>query len=203
MGKISLVYRNVTIYRIVMNILYTFGYRKRLDLVKQRLAQIKPGSVLELCFGDTLLAAYCKRNNISWHGIDANPYFVNAAVKRGFGAVQEDLSARAALPVADVVVMTGSLYHFHANVTGMLKKMLDAAKMEVIISEPVKNLSSQGGVLGFIAKRSANAGKGEEDFRYNESTFMKMLEEKSAELGFTSSVLGRYKKDIIVSLSKK
>jgi hypothetical protein len=98
--------------------------------------------------------------------------------------------------------MIGSLYHFHPNTKQILGKILQAISL-VIISEPVLNLSSRKGIVGAIAKRSANAGKGNESFRYNRSSFLDMLQTYSEALNFRYEILHGQGKDLIVKLVKK
>ena len=43
--------------------------------------------MLELCFGDILIASECKKREMQWTGIDLNPTFVNFAIRHGFHAI--------------------------------------------------------------------------------------------------------------------
>ena len=79
--KTSIVYSHIFIYRMLMNVIYTGSYKKRFDAIMKCIATYKPGTVLELCFGDTIIANYCKQKNINWFGIDINETFVNRATK--------------------------------------------------------------------------------------------------------------------------
>jgi len=98
--------------------------------------------------------------------------------------------------------MIGSLYHFHPYTQQILIKILQASSC-VIISEPVLNLSSRKGIIGAIAKRSANAGKGNEPFRYNRSSFLDMLQTYSNTLNYRYEILHEQGRDLIVKLVKK
>jgi len=201
MGKVSLIYRNIWLYRMLMNILYTSGYKQRFEKVIGIIDHYKLKSVLELCFGDIYIAEYCKINDIEWTGIDLNQEFVDQAKRKGFNAKAADLLSMDILPKADACVIIGSLYHFHNNAHFVLSKMLKASD-KIIISEPVKNLSDQNNLLGRIARRSANAGKGNEQFRYNESTLQQLLEEESKKLNFSFKIVDSYKKDSIITIEK-
>jgi len=186
-----------------MNILYVGRYNDRFRPVIDQIKKLpKNALIVELCFGDTRIAHYCRENGYKWKGIDLNRHFVERAKKLGYDAYFEDLSNMDTVPHADACVMIGSLYHFHAHVFSLLKKMLTAAN-QVIISEPVINLSSQHGVLGFLAKRSANTGKGEEKFRYNKSSFLSMLKQHSVPLNYSIESVGDIGKDLVVKLIKK
>ncbi len=201
MSKVSLIYRNVWLYRLLMNVLYTSGYKKRFEKVTHVIEDYKPASVLELCFGDIFVATYCKSKNIAWSGIDANINFVDHAKRKGFDASCIDLLSLTEFPKAEMCIMIGSLYHFHQQAHTLLSNMLKASDT-IIISEPVKNLSDQNNLVGRIAKRSANAGKGDEAFRYNQFTLQKMLEEESKKLNFNFKIIDFYKKDSIIAIEK-
>lgn len=199
MPELSLIYRNIFWYRLIMSILYLGGYKKRYKLLFQNIKTDK--SVLELCFGDILLAEFCKKHNISWTGLDINSGFVNRAKGKGFNATQCDIAETDFFPKADICFMSGSLYHFADNADDIFRKMLEASE-RIIISEPVKNISESKGLLGYIAKRSANSGKKHEIFRFNEILLMKLLEKEKSNFGFNYRVIERYKKDLIIEITK-
>jgi hypothetical protein len=199
--RVSLIYRSIWLYRLLMNILYSLGYAKRFGKVISVIEQYKPASILELCFGDIYIAQYCKENNIKWTGIDVNNAFVNRAKERGFDASCIDLLKEDELPKAEVCVIIGSLYHFHDQTHLLLGRMLKASKI-IVISEPVKNLSEQNNWIGYIAKKSANAGKGNEHFRFNEYSLQEMLKREGKFLNFTFKTIDYYKKDIIIVIEK-
>jgi hypothetical protein len=201
MSKVGLIYRSLWLYRMIMNVLYTAGYKNRFEKVILVLKKLKPSQVVELCFADIFIAEYCKSKGIGWQGFDSNEYFVKRARSKGFNAENIDLSVISKLPKADAYVIMGSLYHFSESDNNILAKMLESSN-KIIISEPIKNLSDQKGVIGWIAKKMSNAGKGDEGFRYNITTFKEMLEAESLKLNFTFTVVDFYKKDIIVVIEK-
>jgi len=197
--KTSFIYRNIFIYRLLMSVLYGFNYKKRfLDVIKH----IPQDSikVLELCFGDIYIAEYCISKNMQWTGIDINKKFINYAVSKGYDARFEDISNLERFPKADVLIMMGSFYHFHGNAESLLSRMLAAAET-VIISEPVVNLSNVSGIIGKIAKKSADAGKGHENFRYNAESFSGMLEDMRLTVGFEYKIASK-KRDMVAVLTK-
>ena len=201
MQKQSLIYRHVFIYRSVMNLLYGGGYSERFKKIELLLKKLEPSSLLELCFGDTYIAAYCKRNDILWQGVDINLSFVNTAVRKGFSAWQADLSCVTNLPNADVVVMSGSLYHFNEQVHPLLKLILSSSR-NFILSEPIKNISSSKGIIGKMGHLLSNAGKGKESFRYDENSLIQMLDRESKLLFFSYEVVDYFKKDILIAIKK-
>jgi hypothetical protein len=199
MPNISLIYKNVYFYRLLMSFLYLGGYRHRYQMLYK---YIQPSvSVLELCFGDTFLAAYCKKNNILWTGIDINKGFTERAIRKSYNAIHDDIIELDVFPKADLCVMVGSFYHFAEFTDSIFKKILSASE-RVIISEPVKNLSDKKGLLGFIAKHSAKAGKKHEFFRYNDTSFLQLIEQKKNEYNFEYRIIERYRKDLVIEITK-
>ena len=203
MTKKSFVYRNIFIYRLIMNLLYMGRYKKRFRPVTEHLKNLQPGAcVLELCFGDIYVADFCKRSGYRWTGLDINADFVKSARRMGFDARQADLAQGEALPKADVSVMIGSLYHFHSEARAILARMFDASRT-VILSEPVSNLSTRDGLIGLLAKKGASVGKGDEIFRYDRGSFIAMLEQYKELIGYRIADTRDQGKDLIVKLQKQ
>jgi hypothetical protein len=201
-GMVSLVYRHITIYRFIMNLLYGGKYKKRFTPVMDLIKTFDAGSqILELCFADTFIARYCREEGYEWKGIDINRHFVEKAERDGFNAYLADLSALDSLPRADVCVMVGSLYHFHASLHSLIAKMLLSAD-SIVVSEPIVNLSSRKDVIGFFAKRAAKAGKGHEQFRYNSDSLTKAVQEACNALGCEMVLVKRHGKDLIIKIVK-
>lgn len=203
MSKKSFIYSSLGIYRFFMNILYMGKYKKRFHPIIHHIQTLPRGSrVLELCFGDVYLAAFCKKTGYRWKGLDINPNFVRTAQKMDFDAEQVDLVRVEVFPKSDICIMMGSLYHFFPDTGNILEKMFWAAD-EVVISEPVLNLSSQSGPVGFLAKRAASVGKGQESFRYNKVSFLRMLHINSDLYGFEIVAVEDHGKDLVVKLIRK
>ena len=202
MGQESFIYRHILIYRFIMNILYRGKYKARFTQVINQINTLPVNSqVLELCFGDTYIADFCKKAGYKWKGIDLNKHFVKQAQKLGYEAYFEDLATLETLPKATVCIMIGSLYHFHPDTFSIVSKMCKASDL-VVISEPVSNLSNSDGLVGFLARRAASVGKGNEEFRYNASSFLAIIKECSAALDFNIVSTQHYGKDIIIKLKK-
>jgi hypothetical protein len=202
MGGRSFIYQHISIYRAVMNLLYLGRYKRRFTPIIDQLKTL-PGNaqILELCFGDLYIASFCKKAGYRWMGIDLNTYFVERARRLGYHAWSDDLSVTKTLPKADVCIMIGSLYHFHDNAFSMLEKMLNASDI-LVISEPVINFSSARGFIGSLAKRAANAGKGNEAFRYTASSLICLLEESSSLLGYRVAATQDLGKDLLIKIIK-
>jgi hypothetical protein len=182
-----------------MSLLYGGNYYKRFDPIRKL---IKGKSVTELCFGDTVIADFCRKNNIEWTGYDINAEFINNAVNKGLNAYLKDVNTIETFGPSDICMMIGSFYHFHLNPEKILRKMLDCSK-EIIISEPVINLSDRKGLIGKLAKASANVNGKKQSFRYTETSLLKLLDSQSKELGFTYKIAGYISKDLIIVIYKK
>lgn len=202
MGKQSFVYRHIFIYRWIMNILYLGKYKQRFKPVVEEIERLPAHSnVLELCFGDIFVGEFCKQKGYRWKGIDINEHFVENAKKSGLDAYHEDISSIEVLPKSDLCLIIGSFYHFHPNTEGLLTKMFDSSNT-VLLSEPVINLSSSKGIIGYFARRSANAGKGNEGFRYNESSLLTFLNQYCSKFNCKIVSVKSLGKDILVKLIK-
>ena len=158
-------------------------------------------TVLELCFGDIIIAKECKKREIQWTGIDLNPVFVNFAQSLGYHAILEDVLLMEHIQPCDVCIMSGSLYHFHADIENIMAKLYASAPY-VIISEPVVNLSSGKGFIGKLARIFTNAGKGNEDFRFNKISLIETLDKFRNELGFSYRVIS-VKRDMLIEIQNE
>jgi hypothetical protein len=192
---VSLVYKNIYIYRLIMNFLYGMKYKKRFENIIS-LINNEEKDIVELCFGDIFIAKYAKKNNKNWKGFDINDSFVSYAIAEGFDATNKNILLDS-IPKSDVCIMAGSLYHFIDNIEFVLGKMLKSSK-KVIISEPIKNLSNNK-YIGFFAKKSANAGNGEEEFRFTEISFLNILNQYKIKLSFEYEIIKK-DRDILVVL---
>ena len=195
---VSLVYRNIYIYRIIMNILYGMKYKIRFDNINN-LIRDKDKDIVELCFGDIYIAQYALITNRKWIGLDINESFVKYANSKNYKAINRDILV-AEIPKNDVCIMIGSLYHFIDDIELVLRKMLESSN-KIIISEPIKNLSNNK-YVGFFAKKLADAGRGDEEFRFTESSFIEVLDRYKNDLLFDYEVISK-DRDILVVLTCK
>jgi hypothetical protein len=198
--KSSLMYKNIPLYRITMNLLYGGKYKERFNRITQLIDE-KDVRVMELCFGDTILAQYCRNNRKKWMGMDFNEGFVANARKKGFNAVRADLLDMTALPKSDICVMAGSLYHFAGYFDKIVSLMLDAAE-KVIICEPTTNLAHRKGWVGWLARQFSNAGKGNENFRFTQESFLRLLDRLKKEFLFSYDVIDHYNRDTYVVIRR-
>ena len=174
----SLIYRHPVAYELLMRALYGRHHAGRLRAVAE---QIPPGaSVLELCCGPGSLYLGWLRHRVgSYVGLDVNPGFVARLSARGVDARITELGGDATpLPDAEIVVMQASLYHFLPHAEPVVDRMLEAASQSVIISEPIRNLtSSRLFGIGAAARRATDPGVGHltSARRFTESSLDKLM----------------------------
>jgi hypothetical protein len=199
-GNTSLIYRNIWIYRLVMNLLYLGRYRQRFRDITNILEQ-KDKHVVELCFGDIFIAEYCEKSGRSWVGYDINDTFVNFALKHGHNAVCTDILSLQSLPDADVLIFAGSLYHFNQNMHKIWKLMTSCAS-KIILSEPIKNITSIKNIVGQIGARASSVRGAAEAFRFEHDSFIELLECYQETYNFTYEIVSE-KKDILIILNER
>ena len=194
----SVIYRSLWFYRVAMSLLYGGRYRMRFQRVAE-LIRDADQAVLELCFGDVVIASYCRRLGKKWLGLDANETFVAHAVKSGFEARREDVALAGVLPGCDVCIMMGSLYHFQARLPDLFRRV-KAASARWIISEPVRNWTNASNpLLRLLARKGTRAGLCEETFRFDEDSLIKALDELKVSVGFNYRVVS-VSRDMIVEV---
>lgn len=185
-----------------MNLLYFGKYKKRFSQVIDHLNNLPLNSqILELCFGDTYIAKYCKKAGHEWRGIDINERFVKNARRMGYNAFHGDLTSINDFPKASVCIMIGSLYHFHKDSFLIINRMMKSANM-VIFSEPIHNISNSKGLLGLLAKKASNIGKGPEAFRFNKTSIIELIESRCEIFDFKITSTQVFGKDIVIKLMR-
>jgi SAM-dependent methyltransferase len=172
----SLIYRSTRGYELVMRALYGRHYEDRMRIVAEQVPQ--GASVLELCCGPgTLYDRYLRHRADAYVGLDVNARFVERLRRRGVDARLVDLAGGdEPLPNADVALIQASLYHFLPDAGGIVDRMLAAADRRVIVSEPIRNLSSsENPVIGRLGRRAADPGVGGHEQRFNEATLDQLM----------------------------
>lgn len=158
-----------------MRVLYGRYYAARDAAVA---AHVPDGaSVLELCCGPARLYLRELRGRIgSYVAIDESATFVDRLRRRGVDARRADV-ATAELPVADVVVMQASLYHFLPDAHAMLVRMRAAARETVVVAEPVRNLaSSRLGIVARLGAGGAATAQGAQAQRFDAASLRALME---------------------------
>lgn len=142
-----------------MNLLYLGSYKKRFNNIIKFIDIEKTKKILELAFGDIYIAQWATSLDIEWVGIDVNESFVLNAKLNGYNACLKDLSQIEEFPINDLTIIAGSLYHFHQSIEGFITKIMNNTNV-LLISEPIKNISSNKNLIGKIASNAANVNKG-------------------------------------------
>jgi SAM-dependent methyltransferase len=172
----SLIYRNAQVYELLMRGLYGRHYAARMRTVAD---QVPDGaSVLELCCGPgTLYRRYLRGRVDGYIGLDINPGFIARLRRDGIDARHLDLAdAGQTLPSADVVIIQASLYHFLPDAAALIDRMLAAAGRLVVVSEPIRNLSTSGlPWVGKLGRRAADPGVGGHEQRFDERSLDELM----------------------------
>jgi len=198
LAKTALIYKNLFVYQTLMQLLYKGQYHKRFTKL---FPVLKAKKITELCFGDTIIANYCKQNKIEWTGYDVNLPFIKTAQKANLNAICGDVLKIESFAKADICLIIGSLYHFHNSLEALISKMFNCAPV-IILSEPIKNLTQSKGIIGKLAKGSSDINGLNQNFRFNEQTLMEKLKILSLTLNFKIEIIEKFNKDIIIRLSK-
>ena len=166
----SLIYRSGPGYELAMRLLYGRHYQSRYTTIAENIRA--ESSVLDVCCGPgTLFDRYLKQKGVEYTGLDINPGFISNLRKCGARGEVRDLRDDQPLPAADYVVMQASLYHFLPDPGPVVDRMLDAARLRLIIAEPVRNLTSnENRLLSLAGRLLTNPGSGEQPNRFTEAT---------------------------------
>ncbi|MEV5837743.1 class I SAM-dependent methyltransferase [Nocardia sp. NPDC052112] len=171
----SFIYRNRTVYELAMRGLYGRHYGARYRAI----AGIVPdgASVVDVCCGPaTLYSGYLRPKSVAYTGLDLNPRFIAQVARAGGHGEVRDLHLPAPLPEADYLIMQASLYHFLPEPAPIIDQMLAAARKQVIIAEPIRNLAtSDNRILAGIGQRFTNAGDGAQAHRFTEATLDELI----------------------------
>jgi SAM-dependent methyltransferase len=172
----SLVYRNAHVYELLMRALYGRHYAARMRTVAEQVP--RGASVLELCCGPgTLYRRYLRGLVDGYIGLDINAGFIDRLRRDGIDARRFDLAdAGQPLPGADVVIIQASLYHFLPDAAALIDRMLAAARQRVVVSEPIRNLSTSAlPLIGRLGRRAADPGVGGHEQRFDEPALDELM----------------------------
>lgn len=166
---ISLIYRSPHLYRLVMFGLYRRSYRSRQGALAEL---IPPGSsVVEACCGvGTLYSRHLRKKGVHYLGLDRSPAFVSWLGRRGIDARLWDMRSEVPLPRADYLVLQASLYHFLPDPGPVVDRMLSAAGRQLIVAEPIHNLTTDHPRLQRAFAALTDAGAGPEHNRFDEGS---------------------------------
>ena len=166
----SLIYKNGALYEAAMLALYGRHYFSRYRVIAGLIPN--EASVLDVCCGPAVLyKRYLAKKRVGYTGLDVNEGFIRKLRSMGINGKVWDLRTDAPLPNADYVIMQASLYHFLPNASPVFGRMIDAARKQVIIAEPITNIAtSRVSLLSKIGRRFTDSGHGEEALRFTEDT---------------------------------
>jgi SAM-dependent methyltransferase len=199
----SLIYRHELVYGALMRALYGRNYRAR----DQAVADQTPagGSVVDLCCGPgTLYLHALKSRGHDYLGVDINARFLARLEAKGARTLERDLVADPRVPDGDVVIMQASLYHFLPDKVGrILDAMFAAARLRVVVSEPIRNLSrSRVGVLAKLAQSMTDPGAGEHRRRFDEASLDEAMTPYRARLRHAALIPGGREKLFVFDAAK-
>tara|TARA_A100001011_G_scaffold396602_1_gene494877 strand:+ start:9433 stop:10050 length:618 start_codon:yes stop_codon:yes gene_type:complete len=198
--KFSLVYKNIHIYRFIMNIIYLGKYNERFKIITDLFNPKTEQTIVELCFGDIIIAHWCKLNKINWIGFDINQQFIKNAKLKGYNAHYRDILKLEVLPRSDAVVLMGSLYQFHESLNDLINCVMNSTS-KFIISEPIRNIASTNNIFGYLAKRLTKVGNGNEQFRYDYHNLYRSIR-AACNNKFIISEIKKTQKDLILVIQK-
>jgi SAM-dependent methyltransferase len=166
--KTSVIYRIPFLYEAFIFARYHRAYFERSRAVAKLIPE--ESSVVDLCCGPaTLYQHHLRHKNIKYTGLDINPRFVERLSSWGATGIRWDITESKPLPKADYLIMQGSLYHFLPNPRPIVDRMLIAARRQVIITEPIRNLAdSEFPIVAWLARKMTNPGTGDQPSRFTE-----------------------------------
>jgi hypothetical protein len=155
----ALLYACPSFYSVAMRLLYGSHFRDRYRAVA---AEVPAGaSVVDVCAGDAYLyRAFLRGRVSSYLALDGSAAMVEGSRRRSVDARLHDLW-HDPVPEADVVILQGSLYQFIPHADRIIAQLLAAARLKLVISEPVRNLSgSRHAWLAGLSRRLTDPGDG-------------------------------------------
>lgn len=178
---------------------YFTRYRILADLIPSR------ASILDVCCGPGILyQRYLRNKGVTYTGLDINERFIKTVNEMGSHGLVWDVRQDKPLPQADYVLMQASLYHFLPDATGIAERMLKAALKQVIVAEPIRNLSiSKTRLLRNVAKRLTNPGTGAQQLRFTERELDEFFARFSAHKLKSFVIPGRREKVYVLDVKPK
>jgi SAM-dependent methyltransferase len=195
----SLIYRSSSLYEFAMIALYGRHYGSRYRAI----ADLIPSgsSVLDLCCGPALLYhRYLRHKSVHYTGLDVNAKFIGQLTRRGAAGQIWDLRTETPLPNADYVVMQASLFHFLPDAAPVIDRMLAAARKQVVIAEPIRNLaSSKLRLLALAGKLFTNPGVGSHRQRFKEESLDQLFSRYSSSVVQSCLIAGGREKMYVLA----
>ena len=195
----TVLYKSAVLYELLMVVLYGRHYAGRYRAI----ADLIPAqsSVLDLCCGPAVLYhRYLRQKAIDYTGLDLSGAFIKHLNRRGANGQVWDLQGTATLPAADYVIMQASLYQFLPDPQPVVDRMLRAARKQVILAEPIRNItSSKVAPLAFFGRRFTDPGDGQSAHRFTEESLDLFFSRYASRLGKTFSIPGGREKVFVLN----
>jgi SAM-dependent methyltransferase len=192
-------YRSALLYELLMIMLYGRHYAGRYRAI----ANLIPAqsSVLDLCCGPAVLYhRYLRQKSIGYTGLDLSGAFVKRLNQRGAHGEVWDLHGDETLPTADYVIMQASLYQFLPDPQPVVDRMLRAARKQVILAEPIRNItSSKVAPLAFLGRHFTDPGDGQSAHRFTEESLDLFFSRYASRLNETFSIPGGREKVFVLN----
>ena len=186
----SLIYKSASMYELAMLLLYGGNYSSRYRAIAELIPSAS--TVLDLGCGPAILYhRYLQSKKVRYTGLDINAKFIDRLIRRGGNGQVWDLRSEAPLPSADYVIMQASLYHFLPDATPVVNRMLQAARKQVIVAEPIRNLAdSDSRLLAALGRLFTNPGAGEHRLRFTESSLAQFFSAYASRVVESFSIAG-------------
>jgi len=196
----SLIYRNRITYELLLRALYGRHYAARYRAIVQFIPD--GAAVVDLCCGPaTLYTRFLCENSVDYLGLDINSGFIARLNRAGGRGEVRNLHADTPLPEGDFVIMQASLYHFLPEPRPVIDRMLAAARSQVIITEPVRNMAtSNNRVLAMLGRRLTNAGDGAQAHRFTEVRLDELFRDYGPRVQQQSLIAGGREKLYVLSI---
>jgi hypothetical protein len=148
-----------------------------------------------------LFSRYLRDKKVDYIGLDLQEGFVAKLGAQGGRGQVWDLRDERRLPTADIVVMQASLYHFLPDPAPVINRMLQAARQNVIIAEPIRNMAQSNiRIVAAIGRRMTDPGSGEQASRFTETTLDACL--GASEVKETQLIAGGREKLYVIDATK-
>ena len=184
----SLIYAHPSIYQLLMRLIYGSGFAARYRAISDLIPD--GADVFEACAGDAYLyRRYLKARGVRYRAGEFNDSFIAHAQAQGIDMQRFDLR-KDEVPAADIVILHASLYQFMPEHAAVVGRLLAAARRTLIVSEPVRNLSSSPNpLIRWVATRSADPGSGHKAQRFDEASLDAFFREHYSERVLQSALI--------------
>ncbi|MGZ3883096.1 MAG: hypothetical protein ACXVP0_00080 [Bacteroidia bacterium] len=195
----SPIYWHPKLYQTAIKCSFGSHYAARYSALKKHIP--KNAQLLELCMGDAFFYLnHLSGMPLSYSCADVNPVFIRAAKRRGLNAFPLDLF-RDPVPQSDYILIQGSLYHFIPDQLAMVQKLLKASNKQLIISEPVDNMSnSSSSFKAALAGCLSKARTGQSRIKFTAETLKESFAPLKDQVAVWEESPGN--KEVIIVLNK-